>query len=50
MLLFNNFLYILLKTQSVAYLHISLSEWHEIQATTSPWASEALWKLLPDNH
>ena len=27
-LLNNNFLYILLKTQSVAYLHIGLSEWH----------------------
>ena len=27
-LLYNNFLYILLKTQSVAYLHIGLSEWH----------------------
>ena len=28
-LLNNNFLYILLKTRSVWYLHIGLSEWHE---------------------
>ena len=40
----NNFLYILLKTQSVAYLHIGLSEWHETQVTASPWATKALWK------
>ena len=40
-LLSNNFLHILLKTQSVAYLHIGLSEWHETQVTTSPWATKA---------
>ena len=39
-----NFLYILLKTHSVGYLHIGLSEWHETQVTTSPWATKALWK------
>ena len=43
-LLNSNFLYILLKTQSVAYLHTGLSEWHEPDVTTSPWATKALWK------
>ena len=43
-LLNKNFLYILFKTQSVAYLHIGLSDWHETQVTTSPWATKALWK------
>ena len=38
--LLNNCLYILLKTQSVAYLHIGLSQWHETQVITSPWGSE----------
>ena len=41
-LLDNNFLYILLKTRSVEYLHIGLSEWHETQVATSPWATKAL--------
>ena len=46
-----NFLYILLKTHSVGYLHIGLSEWHETQVTTSPWATKALWKnYLTDLH
>ena len=49
-LLNNNFLYILLKTQSVAYLHSCLSEWHETQLTTSPWDPEALCKMLADDH
>ena len=40
----NNFLSILLKTRSVAYLHIGLSEWYETQVTTSPWATKVLWK------
>ena len=43
-LLNDNFLYILLKTKSVACLHIGLSQWHETQVTTSPWATKALWK------
>ena len=43
-LLNNNFQYILLKAQSVAYLHNGLSEWHETQVTTSPWATKALWR------
>ena len=45
-LLNNNLLYILLKTQSVAYLHIGVSQWHETQVTTSPWATKALWKNI----
>ena len=45
-LLNNNFLYILLETQSVAYLHSGLSKWHETQVTTSTWALEALWKMI----
>ena len=40
-LLNDNFLSMLLKTQSVAYLHIGLSQWHETQVTTSPWATKA---------
>ena len=43
-LLNKNFLYIWLKTRSIAYLHIGLSEWHETQEATSPWATKALWK------
>ena len=35
-LLNNNFLYILLKTWNVAYLHIGVSECHETQVNTSP--------------
>ena len=53
-LLDKNFLYILLKTQSVAYLHIGLSKWHETQVTTSPWATKAhcsnMQRVLPWIH
>ena len=38
----SDFLYILLKTQNVAYLHSGLYAWHETQVTTSPWATKAL--------
>ena len=48
--LLNNCLYILLKTQSVAYLHIGLSQWHETQVITSPWATKALSKVLLDDY
>ena len=43
-LLNNNFLEISFQTGSVAYLHITASEWHETWVTTSPWAPEALCK------
>ena len=49
-LLNSNLLYILRNTQSVAYLHIGLSKWHETQVTTSTWAPEALCKILADDH
>ena len=45
-----NFLQILLQTGSVAYLHISLSEWHETQATTTPWAPGVLWLITTRWH
>ena len=46
----NNFLQISFQTESVAYLHTGVSEWHETQVTTSPWATKALWNILASDH
>ena len=49
-LLNKNFLQILFRTGSIAYLHIGVSEWHETHVTTFPWAPESLCKILGDEH
>ena len=49
-LLNNNFLWIRVKTGSVAYLHIGVSKWRETEDTTSPWAPKALCKILAHDH